>query len=207
MGILWGLCTIIMDMHNKPKIISRKIHSQSRLFTIEQVELKFSNGQQHLYERIIAPGAGAVLIIPLLDEQHVIMIREYSVGTERYELVFPKGKIDKDEDILQAANRECMEEIGYRANRLTQLGQMTIAPGYLGFITHIVLAEDLLPEQLEGDEPEPLQQVICNINDINALMNNENLSEARSIAALYQVRDILLTRQKCSSDPSQENSD
>jgi len=181
-------------MNSKPKILKCNTHSQSRLFTIEQVDLEFSNGQQHQYERIIAPGAGAVLIVPVLDNEHVIMIREYSVGTERYELVFPKGKIDESEDILQAANRECMEEIGYRANKLSPLGEMTVAPGYLGFITYTVLAEELQVEKLQGDEPEELQQVICNINNINTLIKNENLSEARSIAALYQVRDILRNR-------------
>jgi len=139
-----------------------------------------------------------VLIIALLDEQHVIMIKEYAVGTERYELVFPKGKIDPDEDILQAANRECAEEIGYRADKLTLLGEMTIAPGYLGLITHIVLAENLQPAKAQGDEPEELEQIICNINDIASIINTENLTEARSIAALYQVRDLLQKRRDTS---------
>ncbi len=181
-------------MHTKPKIIKRKIHSKSRLFTIEQVDLEFCNGVNRQYERIITPGAGAVLIVPLIDDEHVIMIREYAVGTERYELVFPKGKIDAGEDVFQAANRECMEEIGYRANTLTPLGKMTIAPGYLGLITHTILAENLCPEIQQGDEPETLEQVICNIHNIDKLMTNENFSEARSIAAFYQVRDLLIKR-------------
>lgn len=185
-----------LNMQNKPKILSRKIHSQSKLFTIEQVDLEFSNGQQHQFERLVTPGAGAVMIIPVIDNEHVIMIREYAVGTDRYELVFPKGKIDPGESILQAANRECMEEIGYRANKLTPLGEMTIAPGYISFLTHIVLAENLQPEKLQGDEPEELQQLICNVNNINTLIASENLSEARSIAALYQVRDILNARKE-----------
>jgi len=182
-------------MKNKPKILKQTLHSQSHLFGIEKVELEFSNGQQREYERIIAPGSGAVLIIPVLDNEHVIMIREYSVGTERYELVFPKGKIDAGEEIFEAANRECMEEIGYRATQLTSFGEMTIAPGYLGFMTHIVLAENLVEEQHEGDEPEELEQLICNVNKIEQLIQHENLTEARSIAALYQVRDLLLQRQ------------
>ncbi|VAW69111.1 ADP compounds hydrolase NudE [hydrothermal vent metagenome] len=184
--------------NNKPNILNIKTLSQSRLFKIEQVELEFSNGTRHHYERIIAPSTGAVLIIALLDEQHVIMIKEYAVGTERYELVFPKGKIDPDEDILQAANRECAEEIGYRADKLTLLGEMTIAPGYLGLITHIVLAENLQPAKAQGDEPEELEQIICNINDIASIINTENLTEARSIAALYQVRDLLQKRRDTS---------
>ena len=177
-----------------PIIHRHKILSQSKLFTIQQVDLEFSNGEQRVYERIVAPGVAAVLIIPVIDNQHVIMIREYSVGTERYELVFPKGKIDPGENILDAANRECMEEIGYRAEKLTPLGQMTIAPGYLGFITHTVLAEELKADKCEGDEPEELEQLICNVNNIEALIQNETLTEARSIAALYQVRDILNNR-------------
>jgi len=181
-------------MHNKPKILHRKIHCQSKLFTIEQVDLEFSNGAQHQFERLFTPGPGAVMIIPVVDNEHVIMIREYAVGTDRYELVFPKGKIDEGETFLQAANRECMEEIGYRAQKLTPLGEMSIAPGYISFITHLVLAENLQPEKLSGDEPEALEQVTCNINHIDQLMRHENLSEARSIAALYQVRDILRER-------------
>ncbi len=182
-------------MNNKPTILKRKTHCQSRLFSIEQVDLQFSNGEQRQYERIIAPSAGAVLIIPILDNERVILIREYSVGTERYELVFPKGKIDANESVLDAANRECMEEIGYRAGRLTPFGEMTIAPGYLGFRTHVILAEELQPESLEGDEPEELEQVVCHIDDIDRLLTQETLSEARSIAALYQVRDYLKNRQ------------
>lgn len=185
-------------MHNKPKILSCKTHSQSKLFTIEQVELEFSNGTLQQFERIVTAGAGAVMIIPVINNEQVIMIKEYAVGTNRYELVFPKGKIDDGENILHAANRECMEEIGYRANTLTPLTQMSIAPGYLNLITHLVLAENLQPEKCDGDEPEELQQVVCNINNIEQLIAHENLSEARSIAALYQVRDILHARNKAS---------
>ncbi len=184
--------------HDKPTILNCRTLGQntqpSRLFKIEQVTLEFSNGEQRNYERIITPGGGAVMIIPVIDEQHVMMVREYAVGTDRYELVFPKGKIDPGESILQAASRECMEETGYRASKLTPLGEMTIAPGYLSLITHIVLAENLQAEKKQGDEPEELQQLICNINDIASIISNENLTEARSIAAFYQVRDILLNR-------------
>ncbi|MCW9014196.1 MAG: ADP compounds hydrolase NudE [Gammaproteobacteria bacterium] len=182
-------------MKKKPEILDSKIIASSRLFTIEQMSLEFSNGEQRDYERIIAPGAGAVLIVPVASKSQVLMIREYSAGTHRYELLFPKGKIDAGEDFMAAANRELMEELGYAAGRLSHIHSMTIAPGYLDFTTHIILAEELYQQKLEGDEPEPLEIVTCELNHFNDLLKNPELTEARSIAALYMARDYLMMQQ------------
>lgn len=182
-------------MNKKPAITHTETISRSRLFRIEKVGLDFENGEQREYERIYAPGPGAVMIIPLLDDTKVIMVREYAVGTDRYELLFPKGMMHEDESILAAANREIMEEIGLGARRLSHLRSMTIAPGYLSFTTHMVLAEKLYQQWLEGDEPERLETVTWDLGNLDALLQHPELSEARSIAALYLVRDHLEQRQ------------
>jgi ADP-ribose diphosphatase len=178
-------------MTEKPKILNTSTIAQSKLFSIEQVSLEFSNGEQRNYERIIASSSGAVLIIPLIDEQNFMMIKEYSVGSHRYELLFPKGRIDEGESIEQAANRELMEEIGFAANKLTHIHSMTIAPGYLGFETHIILAEDLYEKKIPGDEPETLEVVKFNLKEFDRLISNPELTESRSIAALYMTRDFI----------------
>ena len=181
-------------MSEKPEIVNVTSLTKSRLFHIQQVELKFSSGTEKTYERIIAAENGAVLIVPLLENQNVLMIKEYSVGTDQYELLFPKGLIDEGESILDAANRELMEEVGQGAKTLKHINTMTIAPGYLGFKTHIVLAEGLYPAQLEGDEPEPLEVLEFSPDGIDALIQRDDLTESRTIAALYMVRDILTNR-------------
>jgi ADP-ribose diphosphatase len=58
-------------------------------------------------------------------------------------------------------------------------------------ITHIVLARDLYPEKLEGDEPEELEVVPWPISDLRALTAREDCTEGRTIAALYIARDYL----------------
>ena len=58
-------------------------------------------------------------------------------------------------------------------------------------VMHIVLARDLYPEKLEGDEPEALDVVPWNINDLRGLTAREDCTEGRSIAALYIARDYL----------------
>ena len=181
-------------MNKKPDILKVKKLQGSKLFNIEQVSLRFHNNEQREYERLTAHGDGAVLIVPVVDDSTLLMIEEYCVGTEDYQLLMPKGRIDKNEGILQAANRELMEETGYGAKKLHHLHSMSIAPGYLGFITHIVIAEDLYEKKLEGDEPEPLGLHKVNIHQIDSLLLKQNLTEARSIASLYMARDYLMKK-------------
>ena len=178
-------------MPKMPEILKAEIIARSRLFRIERLELRFSNGKEAEFERIPAPLIGAVLIVPLLQQDTFLLIREYAAGTHRYELGFPKGLMESGEDILTAANREIMEEVGYGARRLKHLTSMTIAPGYLGQTTHVVLAEDLFAQRLPGDEPEEIEVIPWRFTAVNELLAREDFTEARSIAALLLVRDLL----------------
>jgi len=61
----------------------------------------------------------------------------------------------------------------------------------MGHLTHVVLAEDLYPASLEGDEPEPLEVVQWRLDEIDNLAMQEDVSEARTIAAAYIVKALL----------------
>lgn len=178
-------------MNSKPKILNVKTLAQSRLFKIEQVDLRFANGVETQYERLRGAADGAVLIVPMRDAETVLLVREYAVGVERYELGLPKGRIEPGEDVLETANRELMEELGYAARRLMPLGVLTVAPGYFGHLTHLVLAEELYPQRRVGDEPEPIEVVPWRLDDLSSLLARQDFSEARSIAALYMARERL----------------
>ena len=182
-----------MDNHPKkpPKILRRKTVAKSRLFEIEQLDLRFSNDVETQFERLISSPHGAVLAIPMLDDDTVLMIREYAAGVHRYELALPKGRMEKNETPAYAANREMMEEIGYGAKTLTHLTSFSLAPGYLSHITHIVLAQNLYPQKKQGDEPEDIEVIPWKLSNINNLLNETECTEARSIAALFLAREAL----------------
>lgn len=183
-------------MQKKPDILNTRVVARSRLFRIEAVNLRFANGVEVEYERLRSAGAvGAVIIVPMLDAETVLLIREYGVGLERYELGLPKGRVEAGEDLIEAANRELMEEVGYGARKLTPLRALSLAPGYLGHRTQVILAEDLYPESMEGDEPEPIEVVPWPVADVEQLvMDEEEISEGRSIAALYLARSHIARR-------------
>ncbi|MGE5155212.1 MAG: ADP compounds hydrolase NudE [Bdellovibrio bacteriovorus] len=166
-----------------PQVLGRRLVAESRVFRIEQVDLLFSNGVRRTFERIPG-GADSVLILPLQDPETLLLIREYGAGTDRYELGFPKGVVEPGEDALAAANREIREEVGLAARDLRLLHRLSLVPGYIGHRTQVVLARDLYPSPLPGDEPEPIEVVPWRLSDLDALLAREDFDEARCVAAL-----------------------
>src|SRR3546814_15618817 len=94
----------------------------------------------------------------MLNHGPVRRVREDSAGVHTYELGLVKGRIDAGETPEHAANRELMEEAGYGANSVQVLRSLTLAPTYMSHQTHLVLARDLSPKRLPGDEPEELDR-------------------------------------------------
>lgn len=180
-----------MSEKRLPVIHARHEKEAGRMLRVERLELEFSNGERRTYHRMKPGGLGAVIIVPMRDERTVLLAREYAAGLHHYEVGLPKGRLEPGETILEAAQREMKEEIGYGARELTELTSLSLAPGYMTHVTHIVLARDLYPEKLPGDEPEEIEVVPWPIDDLRSLTAREDCTEGRTIAALYIARDHL----------------
>jgi ADP-ribose diphosphatase len=178
-------------MPRLPQIHARRKHDPRKFIKAERLELEFSNGEKRTYERLCTQGLGAVIVVAMLDKDTVLMVKEYAAGLHHYELGLVKGRLEAGESILEGAQRELKEEAGYGAKNLIELTQLSLAPGYMTHITHVVLARDLYPEKLEGDEPEELELVPWPISDLHSLVQRPDCTEGRSIAALYISRDYM----------------
>ena len=183
--------SIFHSKQTKPQILATRTLAKSRIFEVEQVDLQFSNSEQRQYERLKSSGRVAVMVLPI-DGEDLLMIREYSVGTEKYELGFVKGLIERDESTEQGANRELQEEIGFAARQFVPLRRLYTSPGYMQGRMDVVIAQDLYPSQLTGDEPEPLELVRVPLSQLDQLINDPECGESRNLAALYMLRDYLL---------------
>lgn len=183
------------DDRIKPEILGAEVIAQSRFFKVEQVQLRFSNGEERLFERMRGSGRGAVMVVACPDPDHFYLIREYCAGTHDYQLGFPKGLIDPGEDALQAGDRELKEEAGFGARQIIPLGSVALAPGYFNATMQIVLATDLYEERLQGDEPEPLELVPWRWSQLDELLARPDFTEARSLAALFLAKNYLDSHQ------------
>ena len=82
------------------------------------------------------------------------------------------------------------------ARELVELTSLSLSPGYMTHVTHVVLARDLYPSPLQGDEPEPLEVIPWKLDDLMELVQRPDCTEGRSIAALYIARDWLQAEAK-----------
>lgn len=181
-------------MPTLPKILARRHAGHSRFLQTEQLDLEFSNGERRTYERLLNGGLGAVIIVPMRDDDTVLLVREYGAGLQHYELGLPKGRLDRGESALDGANRELKEEAGYGARRLDALGRLSLAPAYMSHMTDVVLARDLYPERLPGDEPEEMEVVAWKLSRLHALIARDDVTEGRTVAALFMAREYLAGR-------------
>lgn len=173
-----------------PSILAKRTLAQTKLFHIQAIDLRFSNGQERVYERI-APATRAAVMVLAIDGDDLLMIREYAVGTERYELFCVKGLIDEGETPIDAANRELQEEIGYAAHDIQPLRTVYTSPGYMFSPLHIFVARNLVESKLTGDEPEPLTIVRIPLSRLNELIDSPKLGNSSLLVALMLLQKQL----------------
>ena len=128
---------------------------------------------------------GAVVILPLLDETHVVMIRNYrfAVGQELLEL--PAGTLEAGETPISCAARELVEETGYRAGDIQPLCRFYSSPGITDELMHIFIARRLQVGTQNLDETEQIRVEILSLADALKATIDGRIVDAKSIAALH----------------------
>ncbi len=121
---------------------SRTIHT-GRVFDFTVENVTFNDGLTIDLEVIRHPGASA--IVPLTQDQQVLMLRQFRLAIGDYIWEIPAGTFDGTEDPLACAKRELTEETGYRAESWEPLGAVIPLAGYSDERIHLFLAQDLSP--------------------------------------------------------------
>jgi ADP-ribose pyrophosphatase len=147
-------------------------------------------------QRDVVLHPGAVAILPLLDEEHVCLLRNQRpvVGLTLWEI--PAGTLEPNEPPEQAAVRELAEETGYRAGRWRKLTEFIPSPGVLSEVTHLFLAQELTagPQQLEKDEE--LEPHIITWHEALAWALDGTIRDAKTLIAIL-LWERLRVKKEC----------
>jgi len=151
-------------------------------FCVEDVVL--DNGHEVRFEVLYHPGAAAVL--PLLGDDHVLLLRQYRHPIRSWLWEIPAGKLDPGEEAADCALRELEEETGYRAAVLEPLGSVRTAPGFTDELIHLYVARDLRPGRLGRGPGEQIEMHELHRDQLLAMIESGEINDAKTLAALFR---------------------
>lgn len=126
-------------------------------------------------------------IIPVTKEGNIVLIHQYRHGTERIEVEIPGGVVDPaDASPLLGAEREMLEETGYTAEKIVQIGEVAPNPAILDNRCYTFLALGATRQhtpQFDGSEDIVVEEVP--LAQIPTLIQTGKISHALVIAAFY----------------------
>jgi ADP-ribose pyrophosphatase len=145
----------------------------------------------HVSTREYVRHPGAVMVIPLLASGEVVIERQFRYPMARAMIEYPAGKIDAGEQPLGCAQRELLEETGYRAGRWSYLGGLHNAIGYSDEKIEMFLAEDLQFEGARLDAGETLEVFTMPWPDVLAHVRDGHVTDVKTMLGTLWLEKVL----------------
>ncbi len=174
-------------MLEKCKASSRIYDGRVLNLRVDQVLL--NDGTQSTRE--VVEHRGAVAIVPMLNNDQVILIRQYRYAIGKELLEIPAGTLEIGEDPRTAAKRELEEETGYRSEQVTQIAEIYMAPGYATEKIHVYLATNLQQSKPQLDEDERIETKPVAFSEALQKVRSGEICDAKTVCGLYRAGELL----------------
>lgn len=168
---------------------SSELVYSGRMLKVYQDEVLLPDGKTARREHIVHPGA--VLILPVFEDNSLLLERQfrYAVSQHCYEL--PAGKLEPDEPSLETAKRELLEETGYLAGQWTTVCTMMPCIGYSNEHIDCYLARDLTYRGASLDEGEFLETLRIPLPEALQWVRSGKIRDAKTMLGLLWFDRIL----------------
>jgi len=149
-------------------------------------QVRLPDGQVATREFILH--AGAVAVVPLLDDGRLAMVRQYRYPVGKVLLEFPAGRRDPGESHWQTARRELLEETGFVAREWAFGLEIHNAAAYSDESIWIWFARGLVagPQKLDSDEF--VEVVHHTETELDAMAANGQLPDVKTLVALQHLQ-------------------
>ena len=127
---------------------------------------------------------GAVVILPVLDAEHVVLLKNFRfvIGETLWEV--PAGTVEPNEPLEACARRELLEETGYQAAKWRSLGYLYASPGVMDEKLHLFIAEELTAGAARPEPDEKLEAVTVRLADAIKMCLDGTIRDAKTITSL-----------------------
>ena len=154
------------------------------------MELPAIPGQQKGKQRQVVRHPGAVTILPMVDHEHVCLIRNFRVSVNESLIELPAGTLEGDESPQSTAHRELIEETGYRAQQMQFIHRFLLSPGILDERMHLFLATGLNAGEPAREPGEDISNLIVPWQQAIQWIFTGEIQDAKTITGLLMYDHI-----------------
>lgn len=172
-------------MHFEEKTISKESIYKGKIIEVEKHKVSLPNDET-AYREVVKHN-GAVAICALTPNQEVILVKQYRKALEQELLEIPAGKLEPGEDRKSAAMRELEEETGYKAKKLTLIGEVYGTPGFSNEKISVYFADALVEGEVNLDEDEFVEKVLYSLDDVKKAVEDRTIEDAKTFIAFQHL--------------------
>lgn len=164
------------------KLIDKQVIFEGRKAKLELHHLESEEGRRYKREVIVHPGA--VVVLPFVDAETILLIRSRRYVVGGYLLELPAGTLEKGENPMNCAGRELLEETGHLAARLQFVGKFFTSPGILSELMHAYAAFDLEKSNQALEEGEEIEVQPVSFKRAIEMIGEGEIADGKTIATL-----------------------
>jgi ADP-ribose pyrophosphatase len=174
------------------KVLSSKVVYRGKVFQVTSDEVVEPSGGT--VTRQVMRHSGSVVVLCVDEskrEPRVLLIRQYRYAAQKPLWELPAGRIDEGEDALKAAQRELMEETGYRAREWKQVLFYYPSPGFMDETHALFLARDIQRGKARPEEDEFITPRWVPISRAIEWVMSGKIPDAKTIAGVLWMAQKL----------------
>jgi len=157
---------------------------KGRVFSVEVAQVTLPNDREVTVDVVRHPRS--VVLIPIPEAGHVILIRQYRYAVNQWLWELPAGSVDEGEEPEAAARRECHEEIGQVPTTVVRLASLFPTPGFCDeeMIFYRLSGLSTATEKAHADEDEDIEPKTFVLRDVREMIRRGEIVDMKTVAGL-----------------------
>ena len=173
-------------MADAEKLSHERVY-EGKVFDVDRDRVRMPNGREVTVDVVRHPRS--VVLIPVPEPGHVVLIKQYRYAVNRFLWEFPAGSVDEGETPEQAAVRECHEEIGQVPATVVRLATMYPTPGYCDeemVFFRLSNLEDPTHDA-EADEDEDIEAKTFELREAREMVRRGEIVDMKTVTGLAMI--------------------
>lgn len=169
-------------------VVSEEVFS-GKVFSVKKETVLLPDDTKAYREVVIH--SGGVGILPIDEDNNITLVKQFRKGAECETLEIPAGKLEKNENPIDCANRELLEETGFTSCNIKSLGEFYATPAYCSEVIHLFMATGLTYVGQKLDDGEFLELIQIPLDKAYDMVLSNEIKDAKTIIAILKAKSII----------------